>query len=204
MGTLESQEMLNSCVVALLLCGVAHSAPVSLTPAQSACEKQLKPGVDKYSWDYGCSAPASVLRFEDDADEYCQSCPVGQSCVFSDCMSALDVIRKEASTTAIAPVNPTRFDCTSTDTRALCEKAGRNCCWDPNGEPDAMCMPAGVPCIQQAPSTPEVTVTEGASSTLAGCAWAGLIGVPVGSACDDGHRWAYVAGKAVHSLFTRK
>ncbi len=42
------------------------------------------------------------------------------------------------------------------------------------------------------------------SSSVLGCMWAGVIGVPVGSACDDGHKWAYNAGKAIHSLVPKK
>ena len=80
----------------LLIAGMAQAVPFSvdsMTPAQSMCLKLFskKHDVDQFSWDRGCNASSSVIKFQDDADEYCHTCPVGIPCVFADCMSALDV-----------------------------------------------------------------------------------------------------------------
>jgi len=54
------------------------------------------------------------------------------------------------------------------------------------------------------PARAEIT-SEDRSSVL-GCTWAGLIGVPVGGACSDNKfsEWGYAIGLKIHNLVARK
>merc|ERR1712166_1279794 len=206
MGT-DNQQIMRSFLVFLVLSAVlgSNAAPVGPKPDRQHC---ISLCAADSSCAFGCAIPIAGLKFQDDVDEYCHSAPVGVSIEFAHCLRGVVLLKPHPGPGLCCACS--RGSDMGSDLWNFSGDGAEcaSCCVKMTGREykmgkDESATVCSTHQHESAVCSTQTPVSSTSNSSIFGCAWAGLIGVPVGSACDDGHKWAYDMGKAVHNVVGR-